>query len=83
MKIQKAGMIAEMSPFPAQRQGRGDVHHLQVPEEPMPSYLCPSTWHRRFVLVAKPRLNTAVSLREDFEFKGTQASHNWGLFYYY
>lgn len=45
--------------------------------------LVPHTWHSRFVLLAKPRLNTAVSLQGDFEFKGTQVSDNWGLFYYY
>lgn len=72
-----------MDPFPVQCQGRGDVLHLLVPEEPMPSCLCSSTWHSKFVHLAELRLNTAVSLQGDFEFKGTQVSDNWGLFFYY
>lgn len=72
-----------MSPFPARCQGREDVHYLLVPEEPMPISLCPSTWHNRFVPLAKPRLNTAASLREDFEFKGTQVLMTGGFLYYY
>lgn len=54
------------------------MHHLLVPEEPMLTCLCPSTWHGKFVLLAKLRLNTAVPPQGDFEFKGTQVSDNWG-----